>query len=80
MDEYSHRLLSSQIEEAARYYPVIVITGPRQSGKTCLCPRMMRWGLPSGIYDEDNQRGAEGVLRVRGPAYGAPQYMIFKIL
>ncbi len=37
MENYKPRLLSSQIKDAAPYYPVIVITGPRQSGKTCLC-------------------------------------------
>ncbi len=37
MEDYKPRLLSSQIEDAAQFYPVIVVTGPRQSGKTCLC-------------------------------------------
>lgn len=37
MSTYIPRLLSTKIEEAAKYYPVIVITGPRQSGKTSLC-------------------------------------------
>lgn len=37
MNEYVPRILSAKIEEAAKYYPVIVITGPRQSGKTSLC-------------------------------------------
>lgn len=37
MNTYIHRILSSKIEEAAKYYPVIVVTGPRQSGKTSLC-------------------------------------------
>lgn len=37
MENYKPRLLSIQIEDAARHYPVIVITGSRQSRKTCLC-------------------------------------------
>lgn len=37
MNKYIPRLLSSKIEEVAKYYSVIVITGPRQSGKTSLC-------------------------------------------
>lgn len=37
MAEYITRLLSSQIMDAHKYYPVIVLTGPRQSGKTSLC-------------------------------------------
>ncbi|MDE6287361.1 MAG: ATP-binding protein [Muribaculaceae bacterium] len=36
MSSYIHRIVSSQIEEAHKYYPVIVITGPRQSGKSTL--------------------------------------------
>ena len=31
---YINRELSSVIKEAARYFSVITITGPRQSGKT----------------------------------------------
>lgn len=37
MSNYISRLLSSEIIEEAKYYPVVVITGPRQSGKTSLC-------------------------------------------
>lgn len=37
MSKYIPRILSSKIEEAAKYFPVIVVTGPRQSGKTSLC-------------------------------------------
>lgn len=37
MNGYIPRIISPQIEEAAKYFPVIVITGPRQSGKTSLC-------------------------------------------
>ena len=33
---YINRELSGVIKEAARYFPVITITGPRQSGKTTL--------------------------------------------
>ena len=37
MDAYIPRILSSKIEDATKFYPVIVVTGPRQSGKTSLC-------------------------------------------
>lgn len=37
MNEYVPRLLASKIEEVQKYYPVTVVTGPRQSGKTSLC-------------------------------------------
>ncbi len=40
MNKYIHRLISSEIEEAHKYYPVIVITGPRQSGKSTLCKHL----------------------------------------
>lgn len=33
---YIHRELSGVIKEAAHYFPVITVTGPRQSGKTTL--------------------------------------------
>lgn len=37
MNNFIPRLISSKIEEAHKYYPVIVVTGPRQSGKSTLC-------------------------------------------
>lgn len=37
MTKYIHRSISSKIEEAIKYYPVITITGPRQAGKSTLC-------------------------------------------
>lgn len=37
MNGYISRKIATKIEEVSQYYPVIVITGPRQSGKTSLC-------------------------------------------
>lgn len=37
MSDYILRQISSKVLEAATYFPVIVVTGPRQSGKTSLC-------------------------------------------
>lgn len=37
MYEYIDRLIASRILEAHRYFPVIIVTGPRQSGKSTLC-------------------------------------------
>lgn len=34
---YIPRLLAPKIQEVQKYYPVTVVTGPRQSGKTSLC-------------------------------------------
>ena len=31
------RKLAAKLRELAGYYPVVVVTGPRQSGKTTLC-------------------------------------------
>lgn len=37
MSKYIYRLLTPKVLEAYQYFPVITITGPRQSGKTSLC-------------------------------------------
>lgn len=37
MSEYINRLLSTRILEAHEYFPVIIVTGPRQAGKSTLC-------------------------------------------
>lgn len=37
MSEYVARAISSKVLEVQAYYPVTVLTGPRQSGKTSLC-------------------------------------------
>lgn len=35
-DQYIYRSISDEVKEAFRYFSVITITGPRQSGKTTL--------------------------------------------
>lgn len=35
--EYIPRKMTSAIERGAKYFPVVVLTGPRQSGKSTLC-------------------------------------------
>lgn len=35
--KYIERAITPAIERAAKYFPVIVVTGPRQSGKSTLC-------------------------------------------
>lgn len=37
MTAYIKRAITPQIEKAHNYYPVITVTGPRQSGKSTLC-------------------------------------------
>ena len=41
-----HRCLASRLEEAAASFPVVTLTGPRQSGKTTLC----RAEFPDKVY------------------------------
>ena len=40
MAKFIDRAISSQILEAQQYFPVICVTGPRQSGKTSLCKNL----------------------------------------
>lgn len=37
MNEYIPRLISKKIIDSSKFFQVIVVTGPRQSGKTCMC-------------------------------------------
>lgn len=37
MSEYVNRILSDRILDAHKYFQVIIVTGPRQSGKSTLC-------------------------------------------
>lgn len=41
MNEYIHRKLTEAIKEALGYFNVIVLTGPRQAGKTTLCKKLL---------------------------------------
>ena len=38
--EYIPRKITPAIERGAKYFPVIVVTGPRQSGKSTLCRKI----------------------------------------
>lgn len=39
-DKYIPRTLEATIREASQYFPVITVTGPRQSGKTTMLRHM----------------------------------------
>jgi len=58
------RKLAIKIAELASYYPVVVITGPRQSGKTTLCrasfpekPYVSLEALDNRDYAHNDPRG-----------------------
>lgn len=40
MKNYVERFIAPKVQDAQKYFPVIVITGPRQSGKTSLCKHL----------------------------------------
>ncbi len=42
MSEYINRNIESKILELCPFYPVIIVTGPRQSGKTTLCKHLFK--------------------------------------
>ncbi|MBD5181311.1 MAG: ATP-binding protein [Bacteroidales bacterium] len=46
MSKYINRLVATSILEAHQFFPVIVVTGPRQSGKSTLCRHL----FPDYIY------------------------------
>lgn len=42
MDKYINRKIESKILELSPFYPVIIVTGPRQSGKTTMCKHLFK--------------------------------------
>lgn len=53
------RILSSKLEEAAKKYPVLTITGPRQSGKTTLARYVFKDYQYVSLEDPDNAKMAK---------------------
>ena len=56
MAEYIHRLLEKEIIEASRYFSVITLTGPRQSGKSTLLKNLFPNALYRSLEDPDNRK------------------------
>lgn len=42
MNEYINRKIEPKILELCPFYPVIIVTGPRQSGKTTMCKQLFK--------------------------------------
>jgi predicted AAA+ superfamily ATPase len=53
------RILSKKLLEAAQKYPVLTLTGPRQSGKTTLCRHVFKDYEYLSLEDPDNLRMAK---------------------
>lgn len=54
--KYIERVITTEVKRAAKYFPVIVVTGPRQSGKSTFCkhifPNYARYNLEDVAYRE----------------------------
>ena len=56
MAEYIHREVEKEILEASRYFSVITLTGPRQSGKSTLLRNLFPKALYKSLEDPDNRK------------------------
>ena len=56
MAKYIHRILEKEILEASRYFSVITLTGPRQSGKSTLLKNLFPNALYRSLEDPDNRK------------------------
>lgn len=54
-----HRIIAKQLLDAAQKYPVITLTGPRQSGKTTLCRHVFKDYVYISLEDPDNAQMAK---------------------
>lgn len=68
--EYIERKISSAVLRAAKYFPVITITGPRQSGKSTLCQHLFsnykRYNLEDVALREKVQEDTKGFIESCG--------------
>ena len=64
---YLHRLLEATLKRVAQSFPAVVITGPRQSGKTTLLRRFL--GGKGGTYISLEDPRVRGFLREDARGY-----------
>ena len=64
MDNYSQRALESVLRQAINEFPVIVLTGPRQSGKTRLLQH---------IFNQSHEYVSLELPDIRASAIGDPR-------
>src|SRR5262245_37775045 len=55
---YIKRLLQTDVEEGARFFPVVAILGPRQSGKTTLAQHLFSSHPYVSLEDKDKRDAA----------------------
>ena len=55
---YIHRLLEKKLKDAAKGFPVITLTGPRQSGKSTLTKKVFPKKPYVTLEDADTRRFA----------------------
>ena len=56
MAQYIHREIEKEILEVSRYFSVITVTGPRQSGKSTLLKNLFPKALYRSMEDPDNRK------------------------
>ena len=70
--EWVERSIETEFAQVCKEYPVVTITGPRQSGKTALVKRYCEGYAYANLEDPDTRRMAQEDARGFFNAYPAP--------
>lgn len=70
--DWIDRTISTEFEQVRQEYPVVTITGPRQSGKTSLAKRLCKDYAYATLEDPDTRRMAQEDARGFFRSYPAP--------